>query len=263
MATRPSLEAIATPEGKLAPYREPPHNVEAEQALLGALLLNNEAFNRVSDFLLPEHFYLPVHGRIYGAIGRLIERGQIANPVTLKHMFEGDEGLSEAGGAQYLARLAGAAVTIINAAHYARTIHDLALRRALIRIGEETVLDAYEASPDGDAVEQIEAVEQKLFRLAEQGLADAGFRSFTESAAAAYDSGERCDMEAAMAKYFASEAALANAEEALRIHGAAGYSKDLPIERYYRDAPLLCIGEGTNELQRIIIARQLLARNPV
>ncbi|MGD9538887.1 MAG: replicative DNA helicase [Alphaproteobacteria bacterium] len=183
MATRPSLEAVATPEGGLAPYREPPHNVEAEQALLGALLLNNEAYNRVSDFLLAEHFYLPVHGRIYGAIGRLIDRGQIANPITLKHMFEADEGLSEAGGAQYLARLAGAAVTIINAQHYARTIHDLALRRALIRIGEETVLDAYEAAQDSDAIEQIETVEQKLFRLAEQGLAEAGFKSFTQSAA--------------------------------------------------------------------------------
>ena len=88
-------------------------------------------------------------------------------------------------------------------------------------------------------------------------------RLLTDSAAAAYDRGERCDMEAGMAKYFASEAALENAADALRIHGAYGYSKDLPIERYYRDAPLLCIGEGTNELQRIIIARQLLARNPV
>jgi alkylation response protein AidB-like acyl-CoA dehydrogenase len=87
-------------------------------------------------------------------------------------------------------------------------------------------------------------------------------RLLTESAARAYDRGGRCDMEAGMAKYFASEAALANSQEALRIHGAAGYSKDLPIERYYRDAPLLCIGEGTNEIQRIVIAKELLARNP-
>ena len=75
--------------------------------------------------------------------------------------------------------------------------------------------------------------------------------------------GERCDMEAGMAKYFASEAALENATEAMRIHGAYGYSTEDHVERYYRDAPLLCIGEGTNEIQRIIIARQLLARNPV
>jgi alkylation response protein AidB-like acyl-CoA dehydrogenase len=81
--------------------------------------------------------------------------------------------------------------------------------------------------------------------------------------AQAYDRGERCDMEAGMAKLFASEAALENSIEAMPIHGAYGYSKEFPVERYYRDAPLLCIGEGTNEIQRIIIARQLLARNPL
>ena len=85
----------------------------------------------------------------------------------------------------------------------------------------------------------------------------------TEQAALAYDSGERCDMEAGMAKLFATEAAIENATEAMRIHGAYGYSPEYNIERYYRDAPLLVIGEGTNELQRIIIARQLVERNPV
>jgi alkylation response protein AidB-like acyl-CoA dehydrogenase len=112
----------------------------------------------------------------------------------------------------------------------------------------------------GKPIGQHQAIQLKL---AEMATRCAAARLLTESAAAAYDRGERCDMEAGMAKYFASEAALQNAQEALRIHGAAGYSKDLPIERYYRDAPLLCIGEGTNEIQRIVIARQLLARNPV
>ena len=88
-------------------------------------------------------------------------------------------------------------------------------------------------------------------------------RLMVESAAAAYDKGERCDMEAGMAKLFASEAALTNATDAMRIHGGYGYSKEFNIERYYRDAPLLCIGEGTNEIQRIIISRQLVERNPV
>jgi alkylation response protein AidB-like acyl-CoA dehydrogenase len=111
----------------------------------------------------------------------------------------------------------------------------------------------------GKPIGEHQAIQLKLAEMATRCEAA---RLLTESAADAYDRGERCDMEAGMAKYFASEAALANAEEALRIHGAAGYSKDLPIERYYRDAPLLCIGEGTNEIQRIIIARQLLARNP-
>ena len=88
-------------------------------------------------------------------------------------------------------------------------------------------------------------------------------RHLTESAARAYDAGERCDLEAGMAKLYASEAALANATEAMRIHGAYGYSKEFNIERYYRDAPLLLIGEGTSEIQRIIIARQLVQRNPI
>ena len=111
----------------------------------------------------------------------------------------------------------------------------------------------------GKPIGEHQAIQLKLAEMATRSEAA---RLLTESAARAYDQGERCDMEAGMAKYFASEAALKNAEEAMRIHGAAGYSTDLPIERYYRDAPLLCIGEGTNEIQRIIIAKQLLARNP-
>jgi alkylation response protein AidB-like acyl-CoA dehydrogenase len=88
-------------------------------------------------------------------------------------------------------------------------------------------------------------------------------RLLTLDAAASFDRGERCDMEAGMAKYFASEAALENSIEAMRIHGAYGYSKEYEVERLYRDAPLTCIGEGTNELQRIIIAKQWVKRNPV
>jgi alkylation response protein AidB-like acyl-CoA dehydrogenase len=82
-------------------------------------------------------------------------------------------------------------------------------------------------------------------------------------AAEAYDRGERCDMEAGMAKLFATESALENSMEAMRIHGGYGYSKEYLVERFYRDAPLLTIGEGTNEMQRIIIAKQLIARNPI
>jgi alkylation response protein AidB-like acyl-CoA dehydrogenase len=88
-------------------------------------------------------------------------------------------------------------------------------------------------------------------------------RLLVEDAARAYDMGERCDMEAGMAKLFASEAAITVSLEAMRIHGGYGYSKEFTVERLYRDAPLLVIGEGTNELQRIIIARQLIERNPV
>ena len=100
-------------------------------------------------------------------------------------------------------------------------------------------------------------------KLAEMATRLEASRLLVDSAAKAYDAGQRCDMEAGMAKLFATETAIFSSIEAMRIHGAYGYSKEFNIERYYRDAPLLAIGEGTNELQRIIIARQLVERNPV
>ena len=157
------------------PYRTLPHNIEAEQALLGAMLVNNEAANRVSAFLRPEHFFHQIHGRIFAAIVKMVERGQIATPVTLKHYFENDAALTDIGGAQYLARLAGSAVTIINAEDYGRTIHDLFLRRELIRLGEDVVNTAFDFHVDTPAREQIEATEQHLFTLAEEGQYDGGF----------------------------------------------------------------------------------------
>jgi alkylation response protein AidB-like acyl-CoA dehydrogenase len=111
----------------------------------------------------------------------------------------------------------------------------------------------------GKPICQHQAIQLKLGEMATRCEAA---RLLVDSAARAYDAGERCDMEAGMAKYFASEAALENSIEAMRIHGGYGYSKEFNVERYYRDAPLMCIGEGTNEMQRIIIAKQLIARNP-
>jgi alkylation response protein AidB-like acyl-CoA dehydrogenase len=111
----------------------------------------------------------------------------------------------------------------------------------------------------GKPICEHQAIQLKLGEMATRCEAA---RLLVESAARAYDAGERCDMEAGMAKYFASEAALENSIEAVRIHGGYGYSTEFNVERYYRDAPLMCIGEGTNEMQRIIIARQLIARNP-
>jgi replicative DNA helicase len=161
-----------------AHYRTPPHNVEAEQALLGAMLVNNQAYHRVAEFLAAEHFAEAVHGRIYGAIGTLIERGQVANPVTLKNLFDQDGSLAGMGGAQYLVRLAASAVTIINAEHYGRAILDLHLRRELITIGEDVVNDAHEHDLEKSAHEQIEATEQRLFNLATSRQPEAGFRPF-------------------------------------------------------------------------------------
>jgi replicative DNA helicase len=165
-------------EGDLAQYRTPPHNNEAEQALLGAILVNNAAYHRVAEFLAPEYFADAVHGRIFQAAGKLIERGQVANPVTLKNLFDQDGALAEIGGAAYLARLAASVVTIINAEDYGRTIHDLYLRRQLITIGEDVVNDAYRHDLDRPAEQQIEQAEQHLFELAESGQMEGGFQPF-------------------------------------------------------------------------------------
>ncbi|MDD1510359.1 acyl-CoA dehydrogenase family protein [Pseudomonas sp. CNPSo 3701] len=112
----------------------------------------------------------------------------------------------------------------------------------------------------GKPICEHQAIQLKLGEMATRVEAA---RLLTESAAKAYDRGERCDMEAGMAKYLATEAAVENALESMRIHGGYGYSKEYNVERLYRDAPLLTIGEGTNEMQRIIIAKQLIERNPV
>ena len=126
-------------------YRVPPHNIEAEQALLGAILVNNDAFDRVSDFLKAAHFSEDLHRRIYDVASQLIRAGKLATPVTLK-TFLGDHDLGGVTIPQYLARLAAEATTIINAEDYGRTIHDLAVRRDLILIGEDIVNAAFEPS---------------------------------------------------------------------------------------------------------------------
>jgi replicative DNA helicase len=169
---------------------QPPSNTEAEQALLGAILVNNTAYSRVAEFLAPDHFGNAVHGRIFDALGKLIERGQIANPVTLKNLFDQDGALAEIGGAQYLGRLAEAAVTIINAEHYGRTIHDLHLRRELITIGQDVVTEAFRHDLDDPAVTQIERAESKLFELATTGQAEGGFRPFAAALTEAIVSAE-------------------------------------------------------------------------
>lgn len=160
------------------PERIPPRNYEAEQALIGALLHNNKAYEQVSDFLHPDHFAEAAHGRIYEAIGRLIDRGQIADPITLKDFFSDDEDLKEIGGASYLVKLADSVVSIINVKDYGMTIHDLSLRRQLIDLGENVVNDAFEHDIDHGAQLQIEVVEQKLFDLATRGGSERGFVPF-------------------------------------------------------------------------------------
>jgi alkylation response protein AidB-like acyl-CoA dehydrogenase len=125
---------------------------------------------------------------------------------------------------------------------------------------DEAVSYSQQRKTFGKPICEHQAIALKLGEMATRVQAA---RLLTDAAARAFDRGERCDMEAGMAKYFATEAGLENSIEAMRIHGAYGYSKEFNVERLYRDAPLLVIGEGTNEMQRIIIAKQLIERNPV
>ena len=168
------------------PYRTPPHNLEAEQALLGAILINNDAFDRVSDFLRSEHFVEEIHRRIFEIAGSLIRAGKLATPVTLK-TFLGEHDLGGVTVPQYLARLASEATTIINAYDYGRSVYDLAMRRELISIGEDVVNVAYDAPVDSSPREQIEEAERRLYQIAEAGRYDGGFQRFSEALKIAVD----------------------------------------------------------------------------
>lgn len=178
---------------KLAPdaanptYRTAPHNIEAEQSVLGAILVNNDAFYRVSDFLEPKHFFEPIHQTIYQTAASLIRAGKVATPVTLKTFLPAETDIGGMTVAQYLARLAAEATTIINAADYGRTIYELSLRRDLINIGEDMVNVAYDAPVDFAPRAQIEDAERRLYELAESGRYDGGFQKFSQAMKVALD----------------------------------------------------------------------------
>src|SRR3954469_8157847 len=171
--------------------RVPPSNLQAEQALLGALLANNRAYERVSEFLAPEHFADPVHGRIYQAIARRVEAGQLADAITLKAEFEHSGVLDEVGGTASLAQLLTAMVGVINAGEYGRAIHDAWIRRQLIDIGEVVVNNAFGAEPELDGRAQIEHAESELFRLATEGGSPTGFVTFEHALTEAIHAAER------------------------------------------------------------------------
>src|SRR6266404_699943 len=166
------------PGAEDARLREPPHNFEAEQALLGAILVNNAAYQRVAEFLRPEHFADPLHGKLYDSLSKLIERGQVVSAVTLKTYVEQDEAMKAAGGATYLARLAAASVHVIDAAAFGRAVHDLYLRRQLIDLGEGVVNGAFGSDVEETALQQIEGAEKKLYDLASSGQTEGGFKPF-------------------------------------------------------------------------------------
>jgi replicative DNA helicase len=179
------------PEPAAPQYRAAPHNIEAEQALLGAILVNNEALYRISDFLEPGHFFEPIHQQLYELASSLIRAGKIATPVTLKTFLPGDTDIGGLNASQYLARLAAEATTVLNAADYGRTIADLAVRRNLIRIGEDMVNAAFEAPVDAAPREQIEDAERKLYEIAETGRYGSGFARFAEALTVAVDMAAR------------------------------------------------------------------------
>ena len=172
-------------------FRTAPHNIEAEQALLGAILVNNEAFYRVSDFLEPKHFFEPIHQRIFELAASLIRAGKLATPVTLKTFLPADLDIAGLTVNQYLARLAAEATTIINAEDYGRTVYDLSIRRDLITIGEDMVNLAFDAPVDATPQAQIEDAERKLYELAETGRYEAGFQRFAQALTTAVDMAAR------------------------------------------------------------------------
>ncbi len=165
-----------------AETRKELYNLEAEQAVLGTIILNNEYLNRVSEFLREEHFYEPAHGKIYAQILHNVEKVNIvANQVTLKQFFDSDPAIKAMGGAIYLSNLLGSASAIIDIADYGRLIHDLALKRSLSMVGEDIVNNVYKSDAKISAVEQIEAAESELFKLSEHGNGKSDFRNISAS----------------------------------------------------------------------------------
>ncbi|HEX2843074.1 replicative DNA helicase [Hyphomicrobium sp.] len=162
-----------------AQFREAPHNIEAEQGLLGAILINNEAMDRVSAFLEPVHFFDPLHGQIFETAAKMIQAGKQATPITLKTFFDNAERIDQhLTVPQYLGRLAANATTIINVEDYGRTVYDLAIRRQLIVLGEDMVNSAYDAPIDFPPESQIQEAESRLYDLAESGKYGQGFMAF-------------------------------------------------------------------------------------
>ena len=178
--------AAEAPEGPTLPQ-----NVEAEAALLGALMLDNRLVEDVQLKLRAEHFFEPLHGRIYEAVLRLTDRNMVANPVTLRPLFEADEGMKQVGGPAYLAQLTGSGAAIIGARDFAQQIYDLALLRSLVSVGREMVENALDTSVDVVPLEQIERAETELYKVAEQGGGEGKVKAFAEATRLALETAEK------------------------------------------------------------------------
>ena len=168
-----------------------PQNIEAEAALLGALMIDNRLVEDVQLRLKPHHFFEPLHGRIYEAVLRMTDKNMVANPVTLKPMFDADEAMREVGGPSYLAQLTGSGAAVIGARDFAAQIYDLALLRALVGVGRDMVEGAMDTSESVAPLEQIERAETELYRVAEQGGSEGKVKSFGEATRLALEQAEK------------------------------------------------------------------------
>ena len=179
------MNAFAPLPTDAVPVAAMPHNLEAEQALLGALMFDNGVFERLSDRLRGSHFYEPFHARLFTAVEEHVRQGLLAEPTILMERFKQDPAFNELGGLRYLADLVDRAPPAANAPDYARVVYDLALRRDLIRIGGDIIKDA--PNPETPAEEQIEQAEQTLYSLAETGKPSSGFVSFSQALSGAVE----------------------------------------------------------------------------
>ena len=170
---------------------ELPHNVEAEAALLGALMIDNRIAEDFQMRLRPDHFFEAVHGRVYDAILRLLDRNMVANPVTLRPMFEADETMRELGGPAYLAQLTGNSAALIGARDFANQIYDLAMLRALVTVGRDMVDGALDTSHEVNPKGQIEAAEVALYKVSEEGTGEGSVKTFAQATRMAVEIAEK------------------------------------------------------------------------
>ncbi|MES2905142.1 MAG: replicative DNA helicase [Pseudomonadota bacterium] len=168
-----------------------PHNIQAEAALLGALMIDNRLVEDVQLKLRSDHFFEPLHGRIYDSLLRMTDKNMVANPVTLRPMFEADEAMKEVGGPSYLAQLTGSGAAIIGARDFAQQIYDLALLRSLVAVGRDMVEGALDTSEEVAPLSQIERAEGELYRVAEQGGSEGKVKSFGEASILAVKQAEK------------------------------------------------------------------------
>ena len=188
MATIPaSLPAALA----LLPAPQLPHNLEAEAALLGALMIDNRLVEDVQLTLRPEHFHEALHGRIYAAVMLLVDKRMVATPVTLKPMFDADPAMIDIGGPGYLATLTGQSAALIAAKDFARQIYDLALLRELIRVGRDMAASATDTAAGVEPLRQIEDAELALYKVAEQGEVSGSVKTFGQATRLAIDMADR------------------------------------------------------------------------